>query len=183
MQSKSKWPTILIVTLTLGLVFGPVFVPREISLWYLAAAHNAFRKKNSVLAEHYLSRAEARDPSVTKDGDYWVAQLPKFDLRNVDEQLDLLERAVMTDMRWQVEAREAAETLSEQLEFHHAVRALKIASLGQRPTNATISTNLLTCAPWLASNWKTLSKISIERLPKSAKIRVCSIPKLGSCTA
>lgn len=134
MQSKSKWPTILIVTITLGLVFGPVFVPREVSRWYLAAAQNAFRKKDSVLAEHYLKRAEAWDPTVIRDADYWIAQLPQANIQNVDQFLDLIEHAVMTDSRWRLQAFEASKMLSEEYDFQHAVRALKIASLGQRPT-------------------------------------------------
>lgn len=134
MQSKSKWPTILIVSITLGLVFGPVFVPREISRWYLAAAQNAFRKKDSVLAEHYLKQAEAWDPTVIRDADYWIAQLPQANIQNVDQFLDLIEHAVMTDSRWRLQAFEASKMLSEEYDFQHAVRALKIASLGQRPT-------------------------------------------------
>lgn len=134
MRSNPKWLTVLIVIITLGLVFGPVFVPREVSRWYLAAAHNAFRKQDSVLADHYLKQAEAWDPSVTRDGDYWIAQLPKADLQSTDQLLDLIERAVMADSRWKLRATEAAEILSEEYDFQHAVRALKIASLGQRPT-------------------------------------------------
>ncbi len=102
MQPKSKWPTILIVTITLGLVFGPVFVPREISRWYLAAAHNAYRKKDSVVADHYLKQAEAWDPTVTRDADYWIAQLPKANIQNIDQFLDLIEHAVMTDFALEV---------------------------------------------------------------------------------
>ena len=134
MHAKSKWPTILIVLLTLGLVFGPVFVPREIARWYLAAAHNAFRKKDSVLAEHYLQQSEAWDSNIKRDGDYWIAQLPKVGSGSIDELLDLVERAVMTDSRWTHRAAEDAKILSEEYDFPHAVRALKIASLGQRPT-------------------------------------------------
>lgn len=134
MHSKSKWPTILIVLLTLGLVFGPVFVPREIARWYLAAAHNAFRNKDSVLGEHYLKRSEAWDANIKRDGDYWIAQLPKVTSHSVDDLLDLVERAVMTDSRWTQHAKVDARNLSNAYDFQHAVRALKIASLGQRPT-------------------------------------------------
>ena len=136
MQSKSKWLTVLIVLLTLALVFGPVFVPREISRWYLAAAHNAYRIKDSVLADHYLKRAEEWDPNIKKDGDYWIAQLPSANVQNTDQLLDLIERAVMTDSRWKVRAKQAAQVLSEEFDFPQAVRALKIYSLGQRPTSA-----------------------------------------------
>lgn len=136
MQSKSKWPTILIIAVTLGLVFGPVFVPREISRWYLAAAYNAFRNHDSVLAEHYLEKSEAWDPNVKSDGDYWFAQLPKVGMQNTDQYLDLIERAVMTDSaRWKYRALAEADHLSKNYDFQHAVRALKIASLGKRPTN------------------------------------------------
>lgn len=136
MQSKSKWPTVLIVVITLGLVFGPVFVPREISRWYLAAAHNAFRKKDSVLAEHYLRQAEAWDANITGDVDYWIAQLPRADLQNTDQVLDLIEKAVMSDSRWRLRAYEEAQRLNENLDYQRAVRALKISNLGERPTNA-----------------------------------------------
>ncbi len=135
MQSNSKWPTVLIVAITLGLVFGPVFFPREIARWYLAAAHNAFRKQDSVLGEHYLKRAEAWDPSIVRDGDYWIAQVPKADRYNVTEKLDMIERAVLTDSRWRLEAVRAADRLTNEFDFQNAVRALKIASLGERPTN------------------------------------------------
>ena len=108
--------------------------PSEIARWYLAAAHNAFRKKDSVLAEHYLKQSEAWDPNIKRDGDYWIAQLPKVGTGSIDELLDLVERAVMTDSRWTHRAAEDARILSEEFDFLHAVRALKIASLGQRPT-------------------------------------------------
>ncbi len=136
MPTKSKLLTVLIVIFTLALVFGPVFLPREISRWYLAAAHNAFRIKDTVLAEHYLQKAEAWDPNIKQDGDYWIAQLPSNGAQNADQLLDLIERAVMTDSRWKLRARQAADILSENYDFVHAVRALKIAALNQRPSSA-----------------------------------------------
>ncbi|MCC6509558.1 MAG: hypothetical protein IT423_10650 [Pirellulaceae bacterium] len=132
MQSQSKWPTFFIVALTLAIVFGPVFVPREAARWYLAAAHNAFRQDDPVSGNRYLEKAAAWDPSIRDDGDYWIAQLPTA---TVDQTLDLIEKALTIDDRWASKAQEAAEHLAEMQDFTRAVRALKIANFGQRPTN------------------------------------------------
>ncbi len=60
----------------MSLVLGPYSCRAKLRRWYLAAAQNAYRIKNSVLAEHYLAQAVAWDEDIQKDGDYWIAQLP-----------------------------------------------------------------------------------------------------------
>lgn len=127
MQSRLSWPTLAIVLTTVAIVAAPVFIPREISRWYLAAAANAFRLEDQTLAEHYLARAVAWDAGVVEDGDFWVAQLSNSQWENIDERLDLLEKVVRANPRWAGQAIEMAVVSAEELDFRRAVRALKIA--------------------------------------------------------
>jgi tetratricopeptide (TPR) repeat protein len=136
MYSRSKWATIAIVIATVGLVFGPVFVPREIARWYLAAAANSYRRDDQILAKHYLARAVAWDEEVLSGGDYVVAQLGQDDLRAADELLDHLEKTVRDDPRWAGSAVQAAAIFAEKQDFQRAVRALKMAFIDGQPRTA-----------------------------------------------
>ncbi|MGN6135174.1 MAG: tetratricopeptide repeat protein [Aureliella sp.] len=133
MKNRIQWPTLAIVVATFAIAFAPVFVPREVSRWYLAAAGNAFRAGDDALAERYLSRAADWDSSIVDDGDYLVAQLWKTHGQSADGQLDLLERIVRSNPRWAPKAKEIAELLAEESDFQRAVRALKISLQGGPP--------------------------------------------------
>ncbi len=124
---RSRWSTRLIIGLTIAVVLVPVFVPREISRWYLAAAANASRLKDPLLARHYLDKAIAWDASVQQDSDFWIAQLPPTEVSSADGVLDVIEQALAIDRSWASKARQAAFILAEGYDYARAVRAQKMA--------------------------------------------------------
>jgi len=133
MQRPYSWLTLTIVVLTVAIAFGPVFIPREIARWYLAAAANAYRLEKPDVAQEYLARATAWDPDISREGDYWIAQMAMNHQQSDDERLTLLARAVEADSRWAPKAREVAQEFADQLDFQRAVRALKIPFGNQKP--------------------------------------------------
>lgn len=141
MQNRWTWTTLAIILATVSIVFGPVFVPREISRWYLAAAANAYRAKDLSRAEHYLARSVDWDPAIVDDGDYWIAQLSNSQWTNIDQRLDLLEKVIKSDPRWSGHAIDMAAVFVEQGDFKHVVRALKMVDASV-PENAGLLNSL-----------------------------------------
>ena len=157
MQNRWTWTTMAIVLATVAIVFAPVFVPREISRWYLAAAANAYRAKDTTLAEHYLARSVAWDPTIVDDGDYWIAQLSNSEWNDIDERLDLLAKVIKADPRWAGHAIDMAAVFVEEGDFEHAIRALKMA-YAKQPENGQILNSL--------AYFRSLAGIELEQALK-----------------
>lgn len=155
MQRSYSWLNLAIIAIVVAIAFGPVFIPREISRWYLAAAANAYRIDKPELAEDYLSRAKAWDPDISREGDYWIAQMAMNNRQSDDERLALLARAVEADPRWGAKAREVSQEFAEQLDFQRAVSALKIA-FGSEPPFSSVDLNQL-------AYYRALAGIELEQ--------------------
>lgn len=123
-QPRWTWSTVAIVSATVVLVLGPVFIPREVSRWYLAAAANAYRDGERAAGRQYLERAIAWDDTVASDRDFWIAQI---DNTNSDEVLSLLKKAAETDPRSAAMAARVAQIFIEEFDYQRAVQAMKIA--------------------------------------------------------
>ncbi|MGN6546638.1 MAG: hypothetical protein ACTHK7_16405 [Aureliella sp.] len=123
-QPRWSWSTVAIVSATVALVLGPVFIPREVSRWYLAAAANAYRDGERGAGRQYLERAIAWDDTVASDRDFWIAQI---DNTNSDEVLNLLKKAAETDPRSAAMAARVAQIFIEEFDYQRAVQAMKIA--------------------------------------------------------
>jgi tetratricopeptide (TPR) repeat protein len=136
MRPRLTFFNLAIILGALMIVLSPFLIPREISRWYLAAAANAYRLKDRLMAEQYLAKAVAWDANLVNDADYWIAQLSNTHNTNSDEQLDLLEKAIRIDARCRQQAQFMAERLVQESDFQRAVRALKLAFPDGKPQRA-----------------------------------------------
>lgn len=133
MRPRLNWASLLIILGIVGFVGSPIWLPREIAKWYLAAAANAFRLNDRAQGERLLSRALTWNSQIDKDGDFWIAQIAQS--QNSDERLELLEKAAHIDSRIARQGRLLANSFIEERDFQRAVRALKLALPNGKPEN------------------------------------------------
>lgn len=131
MRFRRNWLSLPIVLGVIGLVCSPIWLPKEIARWYLAAAANAFRLDDRAQGERLLARALTWDTRLDKDGDYWIAQIAKS--QSPDEQLDLLEKATRVNPQRGRQGPMLARMFVEEYDFQRAVRALKLGFPNGQP--------------------------------------------------
>ncbi len=155
-KSDGKKATYLVIILVIvAIAIVPVLrslLPSEIARWHLAAAMNAYQRKDDVAANEYVHRARRWDSDIESDIHYWNLRYLQVPETEPDQQLELYLLAAQKAPKFRALGPRFAEELAEHGHFSQAVKMLEFAFANRKVLNAENWNNLAYFRALAASN-------------------------------